>query len=132
MWTFQGPRAVRIPSAEDSFIRALNELDRTPPTYAPNGRNRISGLSGSEDDLHSHTSSYVNLPPTWGSGDTASTLKATDSDGGTDDAEKEKTPQPPAAVDFWSPSLKETRWTVLKKYSWTCKSGRVYGDYADS
>lgn len=131
MWQFQGQRVTQTPGStpRDSFARVIEDLDNIPLTYNPNRRDRLSGQFDDNDrfpSLHD-----VNVQPghkhtiTWGSEDTMSTLKvADDQTSSIDDLEAER-PKPPAgpspAVGFWHPGLRETRWTVLKKYSWTCK-----------
>lgn len=125
MWTFRGPQVIRRPSKKDTFSQALEDLDNIPLTYNPNRKDRISGY---EEDFPTLTKGPYqgNHPLSWGSGDTASTLKPVESDNdvdhGVDDVEtEEETPKPPVAVGFWHLGLRETRWIVLKKYSWTCR-----------
>ena len=128
MWTFQGPRAIQSPdtTTRDSFTRALADLDQIPLTYNPNRRDRLSGQFDDGDDIHSEVSEQFRKNTlTWASGDTDSTLKVGEEpERSSDDLQlkgDEPVLGPPLPVGFWHPSLRETRWTVLKKYSWTCE-----------
>ena len=135
MWQFQGQRVTQTPGSTtppDSFFKAIDDLDNIPLTYNPNRRDRLSGQFDDNDrfpSLHDvNVQSGHKHTITWGSEDTMSTLKvAEDQDSSVDDLEAER-PKPPAgpppAVGFWDPGLRETRWTVLKKYSITCKYPR--------
>jgi hypothetical protein len=133
MWTFRGLKIVQTRSRSDprdSFARALDDLDRLSVGDDPNRRDRLSGhvdLEFGNDDVRSEVSEQFRRNNTiiWGSGDTASTLQPPDDvDTATEDVEVKGSvgpPTPPVAVGFWDPALKETRWTVLKKYARTCE-----------
>ncbi len=131
MWQFQGPRVAQTPGGipRDSFTRALEDLDHIPLTYNANKRDRLSGqFDNDERNLDVNVQIRHNHTITWGSEDTMSTLKvAEDQASSIDDVEAERPksePGPLSAVGFWHPGLRETRWAVLKKYSWTRKYQR--------